>query len=60
MNSNSPRDPLITLRKTIISLDSAPEPLTPQLEPLRQLLENRLRRLEDESARKPSGSSRGK
>jgi hypothetical protein len=49
MSSNLSRDPLSTLRQTITALDNDPEPLTPQLLALRELLDNRLRRLEAET-----------
>ena len=48
MKPNFPRDPLSTLRHTIHAMDHDPEPLTPQLVALRQLLETRLSRLEAE------------
>ena len=48
MNSSSPRDPLITLRQTITAIGNDRQPITTQLEALRQLLENRLSRLEAE------------
>ena len=51
MNSNSFLDPLETLRTTLAEIDSEPGPLTPELVLIRELLDNRLRRLEAESQR---------
>ena len=48
MSSNLSRDPLSILRQTITALDNDPEPPTPQLIALRELLDNRLKRLEAE------------
>lgn len=49
MNANPFSDPLHTLRTALEEIDREPEPLTPELKLLRELLDTRLRRLEIKS-----------